>query len=692
MGKPVKVVVVVPRFARSFGEFQHFPIGLGYIASVLKEAGHDVKALNLNHHFGAVSDLVADFVGEHGIEVCATGGLSPHLNSVENIFAGARRANPDIKNICGGGLVSSDPDIAPDLMDIEVGVIGEGEGSIVEVVDAFRDGSDLADIAGIVFRDVDGKIVRTQNRPAIMDLGTIPWPDYDLMGIKKHLEKQSLHDNYFFECQPDGRPRAIEMVSSRSCPFSCTFCFHPIGKVYRERPLDDFFAELEFLIEKYQVNMVIIVDELFSLRKARLHEFCERIKPYGIQWMVQLHVSSVDDETLKAMRESGSPVISYGVESMSQPVLDSMQKKTKKERIEKALALTYKHRIGVRANLIYGDTAETVETANESMGWWAENLRYQITAISLQVFPGSPDYIMAIRDGLINDRLSFARELPVHLNISNVSRSNMNLMVFLLNVYRKTILRPIFETEFRVSENQIPGRDIAYDLDWTCPRCDHHNAPRGLIIKSGSLQSAFIRVYCVSCRTQWDLENKIRGRTPFLLDLESPADAQEAADIEADPSLYWSKVEDATSELEEYLKIHADKKREKYTYKRETRSTDELKKSGWDLIQEPFDAPRHIRFAHFLGTEKLYGGCAMHLRQAILLDPTNETYKGYLQALEKSAEYEEKKHAFFKSVSDEAPVFRASRQTGEYNRKKEPDFPVYSRAGNRASIAPSAAE
>lgn len=692
MGKQMKILIVVPRFIDNFGEFHHFPIGLAYIASALKNAGHDVHGLNLNHHFGDVSELVAEYVGAHEIEACATGGLSPHLSAACDIFVGARQANPSILNICGGGLVSSDPDISLDLMDIDIGVIGEGEISIVDAIDTYRDGGDLKSVAGIVFKDESGKVVRTLNRPSVMDLATIPWPDYELLGIEKHLEMQSPYDNYFFECQPEGKPRSIDMISSRSCPFSCTFCFHPIGKVYRERPLDDFFAELEYLIDKYDVNMVIIVDELFSLRKARLHEFCERMKSYDVQWMVQLHVNSVDDDTLQAMYEAGSPVISFGVESMSQPVLDSMQKKSKKDRIDKALALTHKNRIGIRANLIFGDTAETIETANETMHWWALNKQYQVTLSVLQVFPGSPDYIMAVRDGLIDDRLEFSKKLQTDLIIANINRPNLRLMQFLINAYRNAILNPVLTSEIRVSEKQFPGRDIAYDIDWQCPTCSHENSAQRMIFSETMLDSFFIRLHCASCRSQWDIENGIRGRKQFHLPLTSKDAEQQAIEITSDPAKYDEFVEAAKRDLEATLEKHAQKRQADYAFKKLPRFADEITAAARDVIKGPFDPRRHVRFAHALGAVGIFGGCAMHLRQASLLDPGNDIYEGYLQSLMKSRDYEKHAGVYFVSVSDDAPVFRESRQTGEYNRKKEPAFPAYSRAGNRASLATDAAD
>ena len=105
--------------------------------------------------------------------------------------------------------------------------------------------------------------------------------------------------------------------------------------------------------------MVAIVDELFSLKRRRLLEFCERIKQFDVKWMVQLHVNSACDETIRAMKDSGCVFISYGIESMSQPILESMQKKSKVPRIQEALELTYEHKIEYKVTYFFGDSAET---------------------------------------------------------------------------------------------------------------------------------------------------------------------------------------------------------------------------------------------------------------------------------------------------------------------------------------------
>lgn len=142
----------------------------------------------------------------------------------------------------------------------------------------------------------------------------------------------------------------------------------------------------------------------------------------------QLHVNSVDDAILARMHDSGCTYISYGIESMSQPVLNSMKKRSTKTRIDKAMRWTYDHKIGIQGNIIFGDTAETFETANESMEWWVKNQSYMINLSRLQVYPGSPDYIEAVRDGLIEDRIKWIDNQDVYLNISKLNAFDAEIL------------------------------------------------------------------------------------------------------------------------------------------------------------------------------------------------------------------------------------------------------------------------
>lgn len=626
----MRVLVVIPRFVKSFGDFYQFPLGLAYIATAVRKSGHTVYGLNLNHLPGPEAEIVTVKVRELSIDACLTGGLSSFLKSIRRIFFGARKGNKEIFNVAGGGVVSSDPLISLDLMDIDVGVIGEGEFTIGEVLCAYERGTDWSKIEGIVYRNSNRDVVQTAPRKAIMDLSQIAYPGYDLFGFRDYIQLQKPLDHHFFQTQPDNNPRSIDMITSRSCPFNCTFCFHPVGKVYRERPLDDFFNELKQYIKKYQINMVAILDELFTLKKKRLLEFCERIKPLNIQWMVQLHVNTADENILNSMKDAGCSYISYGIESMNNTVLRSMKKRSKKEQIMITLERTYDRKIGIQGNLIFGDTAETLETANESMSWWANNRKYQLYLSRLQVFPGSPDYIMAIRNGLVTNRVKFSEKLPEELNISNINNSNLSEMMFQLRVHKTTLLNLAPVKHFEKSENQLDGRDTAFDISWNCPRCKHTNNYKQCVLRPD--HHHFIRVFCRGCLSRWDIENKAFGLPALSAPLES------CQQVVTSPALAGKRINSS--------------------YRME------ILKAGRDLQEDPFDPDRHVRFANALRDVKAFGAARLHYQQAIDIceyrDQSDESDKNYpshkyfkmLNELISDSDYLKYSEIYFVSISN----------------------------------------
>jgi anaerobic magnesium-protoporphyrin IX monomethyl ester cyclase len=678
----VRILVVVPRFVPTPGDYYSFPLGMAYITSALKEAGHQVFGLNLNHRIGDSAQLVATAVRVHSAEVCTTGSLSPFLPEVKRIFTAARSANPHIINIAGGGVVSSDPEVAPPIMDIDYGVVGEGEVTICELLEAIQRGTDPALCEGIVFRNKKGEIVQTGDRGPIMDLTKFAWPDYETLGFSEALHLRRPLDHHFFQAQDNNAPRSVDMITSRSCPYSCTFCFHPVGKVYRERPLDEFFAELNTLIAKYQVNMVGVLDELFSLRRARLLEFCERIKPLNLNWLVQLHPHSADKEILNAMHDAGCSYISYGVESMSQSVLISMQKKSKKERIERTLDDTFEAKVGIQGNLIFGDTAETLETANESMSWWAHNRKYQVNLSRLQVYPGSPDYIVAVRDGMIPDRVAYANDLPIYLNISNMNNDNLDALSFQADIQHRTLLNVAPVQSFTVSKEQIEGRGTAYDIIWTCPRCEHINHYDQCVMRPDHGKS--LRVFCRSCRSRWDVRNfAAYGEV-------GPTSANKAGGIGVKARGLARKFLRSRAGAPARAAIHAILGRPRplgpQAMTKERGKVEEFRQAGLAVDADPFAAARHVRFADALAAVGALGAARLHYEQALRLEPRSAQFAASLAALKARPDYAAKAETYFVSFSDAPPPYRKSREVACYDRKREPAFPVYSRAANRESV------
>lgn len=438
-----------------------FPLGIAYISAALKQAGEQVFCLNLNETQEPVEIAVAQAVNDFDPDVCGSGTLSPFLKNVKEVFTASRKAKANIVNVVGGGVFSGDPELAKNTLDIDIGVFGEGEEAIVEIAKALEDGQDLTAIQGLLVKCGDDRWIKTEARKSIRNLDDIPWPDMASFGLAGHIDNQTTGDSYLLH--PEDQPRAVSMIASRSCPYSCTFCFHPIGRVYRERGLDDFFAELDHYVETYNINLVAILDELFAVKKERLRAFCRRIKPYGLKWTVQLHVSAADPDVLDMMKEAGCVYISYGLESMAPDVLKSMQKKATVEQIERALKLTRERQIGIQGNFIFGDPAETVESAATTIDWWAKNRAYMANLSVIQLYPGTPIYNQAMASGRFFKNSNTMID-PLQ-NVTSIDDETVVKMREFLQVFDQTLLWPAKILSFKESKKSTkPGGKLTISI------------------------------------------------------------------------------------------------------------------------------------------------------------------------------------------------------------------------------------
>ncbi len=464
----MRFLIVVPRYINSHGKYYEFPLGLAYISSSLKKNGREVECLNLNHHTEPVGEILRDEIMSKGIDVICTGGLSMHYEKVKDIINSARKIKPDIITILGGGIVSSDPPLVMEALRPQFSVIGEGEETIVELADAIAHSGDLSSIKGIVYYDRHNELITPPPRQSIKDIDSIPYPDYEGFEIERYLDMQTPNDEYHL--YPFDKPRMVPIIASRSCPYNCTFCYHPLGKKYRQRSLDALFAEIEYLTGKYDVNMISIIDELFSMEKERIQEFCLRIKRYNVKYLIQMRVDSVDEATLFMLRDSGCFVISYGLESASDTVLKSMKKHITISQIEKALEATCKTGIGIQGNFIFGDRAETWDTANETLAWWSMHKKYLVNLTPIFVYPGTELYKHALSRRIISNPRRFLEEGCPQVNVTEMSDYDYGRLMGLIGKY--TIENPLPAKVISCMRiRTTPYKGDIYTVRVKCPHC-----------------------------------------------------------------------------------------------------------------------------------------------------------------------------------------------------------------------------
>ena len=412
---------VVPRFAKK-NEYYIFPYGLGYVISNLKKNGFNVFILNLCHYEESIEELLSAKIKNHDIDVVCTGGISHHWAEIDDVINTVKKINPRIITVVGGAIITSDIQLALENMQIDFGVVGEGEETLVELADALCNNKDFKQIKGIGFQDADKKFILNDPRPPIKDLDSFPFPDYEGLEFDKWLEidwvEQPSFQGLLFDL--NNKQRLVEINTSRSCPYNCTFCFHPLGNKYRQRSLDNVFKEIDFLKEKYDVTLINILDELFSANEERISEFANRIKKYNVKWMAQWRVDNINEGIIKKVKDSNIINVGLGVESFSDIVLTSMKKRITKAEIEQAYKVCDKVGVRVGSNIIFGDIAETEETIKESMDWWKSHPQYNITLQFIKAVPDSEIWQYAIKSGLINDKKKFVlNKFPI-INLTKI--------------------------------------------------------------------------------------------------------------------------------------------------------------------------------------------------------------------------------------------------------------------------------
>ncbi len=484
----MKFLIVAPKFVRKLGDYYNFPIGLGYISSAMKAAGFDVECLNLNNYTQAPADLIEKTIVERGVDVVMTGGLSAHYHLVREILESARRAKPDVVTIFGGGLVTTEPELIMEALKADFGVLGEGEITAVELAETLQKGEGFDRVDGIIYPGENGDFTTTAPRAANDELDSLPRPDYEGFGIDQFLEMQMPGDSiysYIFD-----NPREFPIISSRSCPYNC------------QRSLDNFFAEVDHLVSTYNINILIIFDELFAVDRKRLEEFCRRIKPYGLKWNVTLRVDSVDRETLSMMKEAGCFFISYGLESASDIILQSMNKHITIAQVKEALQSTREAGIAFQGNFLFSDPAENRETFNQTVEWWKNHREYHIIPWLISPYPGTQLYHDAVKKGIIKDKLKYIEEGCPPINLTDFSEEEYRALLLELEDLQHLKYR-IFSRRLRSWKiYHHPQKGDIFTLELECPSCGETVVYRNFNNIHGR---EFFKLYCRRCHQRFDI-------------------------------------------------------------------------------------------------------------------------------------------------------------------------------------------
>ncbi len=472
----LRILLISPSYAPSRNTM-YFPIGLSYVAAYIRKFGYEVVPLNMNHWDAEERYAQLDkILREERIDIVGITGITIAFNEIERIIQFVRpRSKAQI--VLGGGITSCESELVLNTLKPDYMVVSEGELIFHNLLKALETGSDPGEVRGIWYFK-DGKPCSSGEGDGIGNLDDLPLPDLDLFGMEEHLAIQSEQQFSYHESHLVGS-KMLPITASRSCPFRCTFCYHAGMGKYRRHSIAATVEHIKACIAKFNVRYFMIYDELFSANKQRLIEFCELVKDLNIRWYCQLRVDQMDQTLLHRMKAAGCHYISYGFESGSDTVLESMQKKITAAQIANAVRMTREARIGIQANFLFGDLVETEVTLQETLEFQQANELYFVDWSAVIPYPGTQLFDRAVQRNQIPDRELFIRSMG---NVSQYLWKHMINLTDLSDVRFRDLyveLRELNDQNHRkvrtIVEGGTPIGPTRSAITFRCPTCDHQD-------------------------------------------------------------------------------------------------------------------------------------------------------------------------------------------------------------------------
>lgn len=378
-----------------------YPINIGYLASVCIDVGCQVEMWDFCVE-PFTEKSVRSRINKFKPDIIGLSCVTPAIYFGHRIASIAKQIKSDIFTIVGGSHVSAIPlETLHEFPNFDLGVIGEGEDILLEIIAKIEKKCTPRAIPGTVYR-TKNKIKLAANRARMPDVNSIPFPNRDLVPFSFYKNKHAVR----------GFSRKvwniIELDTSRGCPFSCTFC--SVEKTHRQgarfRTPQHVITEIETCRKKYNANFIVFNDSTFTLNKRRISDIVCYLPKMGIRgYTVNAHVNTVDYEMLELLAKTGCKKISFGVESGSNKTLKRIRKQSSRKKIIAAFKIAHKAKIPIiEGSMILGaDPYETKEDFEDTASLIKIIQPDILTLGIITPYPGAAVYIEMKKLGYLDD-------------------------------------------------------------------------------------------------------------------------------------------------------------------------------------------------------------------------------------------------------------------------------------------------
>ncbi len=403
-----RVTLVNPPYPKGAPQSLFLPLGLGYLAAVLEDNQYEVKVIDCQILKPTDKQLEAELFSQNPDIVGVTTSTLTFWPAVD-VVKTAKRVLPNVFTVLGGSHVTALPQqTLISVPEADIVVRGEGERTMLELAEyvSKSKNKNLNDIAGITYRS-KSQVVDSADREFIQDLDELPHPAYHHFPLEKYRMSGK---NY------------LPIITSRGCPFQCTFCLASkiCGTKFRVRSPRKVLDELEWLRDTHHADVVAFYDDSFTFDRKRASAICDEMKSrkFNLPWDCRTRVDLIDKSILIKLRNADCQLIHFGVESGSQKMLDAMKKRTTVEKNAWAIRLAKEVGISVAISVVVGYPGETENELKQTFDFIKQTKPDFVYVCQAIPYPGTEmlDILHDMGWEVSNDWNKFDEQSPVFKN------------------------------------------------------------------------------------------------------------------------------------------------------------------------------------------------------------------------------------------------------------------------------------
>ncbi|HGY92766.1 MAG TPA: B12-binding domain-containing radical SAM protein [Planctomycetes bacterium] len=409
--RPLRIALVNLASERDNWEIMMVPLGLQYLAAVLKERfGEAVEVLigdmGLIPRQTPLDQVARAYLSDVRPDVVGLRGFSNQAEMYHVVAKEAKRARPDALVIAGGphAATLSQGLFADENIDLVVPL--EGEETLPEVIRRWIDGGAVHEVAGVTWSE-KGEKRFAPARPLIEDLDALPFPDYSDIDLDAYQQFKTMTG-----LRPKGK--ATSLFTTRGCFFRCTYCHDHFGKRVRKRSLDNVIAEMEWLITHKGVTEFQIIDDIFNADRPRAIELFDRIQKLG--WKIHLAFPNglrgdmLTEEFIAAAKEAGAYHWALAIESASPRIQKLVKKHNKLDRLMRAIELSDRYGVFTSTFTMFGFPTETREEMQMTADYLLASQAHSALMFQVQPYEGTEirDQVSQLTSGVMEGELTFS--------------------------------------------------------------------------------------------------------------------------------------------------------------------------------------------------------------------------------------------------------------------------------------------